>query len=81
MFVLILTWQLGLAWAGIAGAFAMGIGTALFTASVALASVAAREGAFGGLGFGQLARVLPWAEMLAGAVIAAGAAAALAAAI
>jgi ABC-type nickel/cobalt efflux system permease component RcnA len=78
VFVLILTWQLGLALAGIAGAFVMGLGTALFTAFVALGSVAAREGAFGGLGLGHLARVLPWAEMAAGAMIAIGAAMALA---
>ena len=81
VFVLILTWQLGIGAAGIAGAFAMGLGTAAFTAAVALISVFAREGAFGGLGLGQLARVLPWAEIMAGAVIAIGAGAALVAAI
>ncbi len=81
VFVLILTWQLGIGAAGIAGAFAMGLGTAAFTAAVALMSVFAREGAFGGLGLGQLARVLPWAEILAGGVIAIGAGAALVAAL
>jgi ABC-type nickel/cobalt efflux system permease component RcnA len=81
VFVLILTWQLGIGAAGIAGAFAMGLGTAAFTAAVALISVFAREGAFGGLGFGQLARVLPWAEVFAGALIAIGAGVALAAAL
>lgn len=81
VFVLILTWQLGIGAAGIAGAFAMGLGTAAFTAAVALLSVFAREGAFGGLGLGQLARVLPWAEVFAGALIAIGAGAALAAAL
>ncbi len=81
VFVLILTWQLGIGAAGIAGAFAMGLGTAAFTAAVALMSVFAREGAFGGLGLGQLARVLPWAEIVAGGVIAIGAGAALVAAI
>ena len=81
VFVLILTWQLGIGAAGIAGAFAMGLGTAAFTAAVALLSVFAREGAFGGLGLGQLARVLPWAEITAGGVIAIGAGAALAAAL
>jgi nickel/cobalt exporter len=79
VFVLILTWQLGIGAAGIAGAFAMGLGTAAFTAAVALMSVFAREGAFGGLGMSQLARVLPWAEVFAGALIAIGAGAALAA--
>ncbi len=81
VFVLILTWQLGIGAAGIAGAFAMGLGTAAFTATVALISVFAREGAFGGLGLGQLARVLPWAEIFAGGVIAVGAGVALAAAL
>ncbi len=81
VFVLILTWQLGIGAAGIAGAFAMGLGTAAFTAAVALISVFAREGAFGGLGMGQLARVLPVAEVFAGALIAIGAAVALAAAL
>lgn len=81
VFVLILTWQLGIGAAGIAGAFAMGLGTAAFTAAVALMSVFAREGAFGGLGLGQLSRVLPWAEILAGALIAIGAGAALVSAI
>lgn len=70
VFVLILTWQLGLAMAGIAGAFAMGLGTALFTAAVALASVAAREGAFGGLRLGQAARILPAVEITVGLIIA-----------
>lgn len=77
VFVLILTWQLGIGLAGIAGALAMGLGTAAFTASVALISVAAREGAFSGLGIGGLARVLPWAEITAGGVIAIGAGMAL----
>jgi nickel/cobalt transporter (NicO) family protein len=81
VFVLILTWQLGLALAGIAGAFAMGFGTALFTAGAALMAVYLRDGAMGSLSLGQMARVLPMVEMTAGAVIALGAGAALAAAL
>ncbi len=81
VFVLILTWQLGIGLAGIAGAFAMGFGTAAFTAAVALIAVFAREGAFGGLGLGQLARVQPIAEIVAGGVIAIGAGVALIAAL
>lgn len=80
VFVLILTWQLGLALAGIAGAFAMGLGTALFTAAVALTAVAARQGAFGGLGLTQAARVLPLVEIVMGLTIAIAATSAIAAA-
>jgi nickel/cobalt exporter len=79
VFVLILTWQLGLALAGIAGAFAMGLGTALFTAGAALMAVLLRDGAMGGLG--HLARVLPFVEIAAGTVIAVGAGMALASAL
>ncbi len=81
VFVLILTWQLGLALAGIAGAFAMGLGTALFTALVAIVSVFAREGALRGLGLGRFARALPVLEIIAGAAIAAAAGAAVLAAL
>ena len=44
MFVLILTWQMGIAAAGVAGAFAIGLGTASVTVAVALAAVTLREG-------------------------------------
>ena len=81
VFVLILTWQLGIGAAGIAGALTMGLGTASFTAAVALISVFAREGAFSGLGVSGLSRVLPVAEITAGGVIAIGAGMALAAAL
>lgn len=70
LFVLILTWQLGIALAGIIGAFVMGIGTALVTMAVALLAVWAREGAFAGLGTGRVARVIPWIELAVGGVIA-----------
>ena len=70
LFILILTWQLGIALAGIVGAFVMGIGTALVTMGVALLAVWAREGAFAGLGSGKAARVIPWLELAVGGVIA-----------
>ncbi len=43
IFLLILTYALGLFWVGIIGAFVMGIGTAALTAMVAFAAAGARE--------------------------------------
>jgi ABC-type nickel/cobalt efflux system permease component RcnA len=70
LFVLILTWQLGIAAAGIAGAFIMGLGTASVTVGVAALAVWAREGALQSLGGGRLARALPVMELTFGALIA-----------
>jgi nickel/cobalt exporter len=70
LFVLVLTWQLGIAVAGVVGAFVMGLGTALVTVGVALLAVWAREGALVGLGGGRLARALPVLELAVGGVIA-----------
>lgn len=66
LFLLIPIWQLGIALAGIAGAFAMGLGAAMITVAVA---VRAREGALANLPFDRVAQVLPWVEVLAGSVI------------
>ena len=71
VFLLILTHALGLQWAGIAGAFIMGIGTALFTGLVAFTSVGLRESAMMQLvGGDQTARILAIVEIFAGALIA-----------
>jgi ABC-type nickel/cobalt efflux system permease component RcnA len=70
LFVLILTWQLGIAVAGVIGVFVMGLGTALVTMGVALLAVWAREGALAGLGGSRVAGVMPYLELTVGAVIA-----------
>ena len=69
LFLLILTYQMGIAGAGVLGTFVMGLGTASVTMVVALLAVWSREGLLSGLNTGRLARALPVMELLAGAVV------------
>jgi nickel/cobalt exporter len=69
LFVLIVTQSMGIGLAGVAGALAMGLGTATVTALVAVMAVWAREGALVNLPGAGLARALPVVEVVAGALI------------
>jgi nickel/cobalt exporter len=69
LFLLIITWTIGIPVAGIAGVYAMGLGTALVTISVATLSVWAREGALASLSGSAVARAVPLLELGAGAAI------------
>ncbi len=70
LFVLIITWQMGIGMAGVAAAFAMALGTATVTVGVGIAAVSLRGGLMGGLaGSDMAAKIVPVVEMTAGAVI------------
>ncbi|RNF35701.1 nickel/cobalt transporter [Paracoccus methylarcula] len=75
VFLLLLTWRMGFFPAGIAGAMAMGLGTASVTLAVAMLSVWAREGSFAMIPeTGPLAAMARWLpgilQLAAGAVVA-----------
>ncbi len=71
LFVLILTWQMGIAMVGIAGAFAMALGTATVTTLVGWTSFGLRGGLLASTSATRFAAVLaPTIELVAGLLIA-----------
>lgn len=70
LFVLIITWQMGIGGLGIAGAFAMAFGTALITIFVGLVAGGLRGGMLAGLsGSQQFAKAAAGVEFLAGMIV------------
>ncbi|MEY8831485.1 nickel/cobalt transporter [Sedimentitalea sp. XS_ASV28] len=70
LFVLLITWQMGIPLAGIAGAFAMALGTGAVTVAVGLGAVGMRGGLVASLANGRLAtHLLPAIEIFAGLLI------------
>jgi nickel/cobalt exporter len=70
LFVLIITWQMGIGMLGVAGAFTMALGTGLVTIAVGLAAGGLRGGLLAGMnGSPRFAQIAAVVELLAGAVV------------
>ena len=70
LFVLIITWQMGIAMAGVAGAFAMALGTASVTVAVGIAASGFRGGMMRSVArAGALAWIMPMLEIAAGLIV------------
>ncbi|WP_299687519.1 hypothetical protein [uncultured Tateyamaria sp.] len=70
VFLLILCFGLGIPWAGVAGAFVMGLGTASVTVLVAIAAVGARQSLLDNWQGAGALRAVALVEIAAGAMIA-----------
>ncbi|KEJ89710.1 nickel/cobalt transporter [Sulfitobacter donghicola] len=70
LFVLIITWQMGIPWAGISGALVMALGTASVTIAVGIAASGFRGGVLRSLAqAGTITWIMPMLEVTAGLVV------------